>query len=203
MAEELQALLDRIQSDGVGRANEMADAIVSKAEKTAAAKIAEAERRCAEMRKEAEADAEVFRHRSEQAVKQAARDVVIDVGQSVQQTLERVLLKNVDDALDGDFLQKLLAQIVSAATSAEDAQGGIEVRVAPEQAEKLSAYARGKLAEAVRGGLAIAPDRDVRAGMRVMLAGGRVEHDFTDTAIMEAMSRILRPALAKLIFPQQ
>ncbi|NLB70002.1 MAG: hypothetical protein GX804_10055 [Lentisphaerae bacterium] len=200
MAKELQSLLEKIQSDGVEKANEKASAIIAEAEKKAEAKISEAERRCAELREKADADAEVFRLRSEQAVKQAARDVVLGVSQSIQQTLERVLLENVRDNLQGDFLRDFLASAIRAFADSPDATGGMEIRVSPEQAEGLSDYARSKLAGAVKDGVVIAPDSDVQSGIRVMLADGRIEHDFTDKAIMDAMSRILRPALTEIIF---
>ena len=69
-----------------------------------------------------------------------------------------------------------------------------------DQAEALSEYARARLADEVGKGLKIAPDSDVTAGVRVLLDGGRVEHDFTDEAVMEALSRVVRPSLAKLAF---
>jgi hypothetical protein len=34
----------------------------------------------------------------------------------------------------------------------------------------------------------------------VLLAGGRVEHDFTDAAIQAAMSRLMSPALTTMVF---
>lgn len=203
MAEELQSLLEKIQSDGVEKANKKAESILKDAEKAAEGKLAAAEKQCAEFREKAQTDAEVFRQRSEQAVKQAARDVVLGVGQSVQQTLERVLLKDVSDNLKGDFLQNFLASVVKSFAESPDSAGGMEVLVAPDQAKALSEYARTKLADAVKGGLKITADGDVKSGIRVMLADGRVEHDFTDKAIMAAMSRSLRPALTELIFPQQ
>ena len=202
MAEELQSLLEKIQSDGVDKANMKAESILKDAEKAAEGKLAAAEKQCAELREKTEADAEVFRQRSEQAVKQAARDVVLGVGQAVQQTMERVLLKDVSDKLKGDFLQDFLGSAVKAFAESPDAAGGMEVLVAPDQAKALAEYARAKLAGAVKVGLKITADSDVKSGIRVMLADGRVEHDFTDKAIMVAMSRILRPALTKLIFPQ-
>jgi len=203
MAAELQSLLDKIQSEGVEKANEKAKSILEKAEKEAAATLASAEKKSADLHANAEADAAVLRERAEQAVRQAARDIVIGVGQSIQQTLERVLLKNLDEALSGDFLQTFLEKIVKAVASQPDAAGGIEVLVPREQADKLAAFAAQNLTGAVAGGLKIAPATDVKAGIRVMTAGGRIEHDFTNEAIMAAMSKLMSPALTKMIFDKQ
>lgn len=200
MAAELQSLLDKIQSEGVEKANQKAKSIIENAEKTAAGKIAAAEKKCAELHAKAESDAAVLRERSEQAVRQAARDILIEVGQSIQQTLDRVLLKNLGETLTDDFLETFLAQIVKTMATQPDAAGGIEILVPREQADKLASFAAQKLAGAVAGGLTISPSNDVRAGIRVMTAGGRIEHDFTDEAIMAAMSKLMSPALTKMIF---
>ena len=195
MAEELQSLLDRIQSEGVAKAEARAAEIVAEAEKKAAGIVAEAEKRAAEIRAAAEADAATLQSRAEQSLQQAARDVRLQVGAAIQDTLERVLLKDVRAALaDPAFLQRYVEM------AAKSVGGAAELRVPEDQAEALSEYARSRLADEVGKGLKIAPDSDVTAGVRVLLDGGRVEHDFTDEAVMEALSRVVRPSLAKLAF---
>ena len=184
MAEELQSLLDRIQSEGV-----------AKAETRAAEIVAAAEKRAAELRSAAETDAATLQSRAEQSLQQAARDVRLQVGAAIQETLERVLLRDVRAALaDPAFLQRYVE------LAAKSAGGAAELRVPEDQAAALADYARSRLADEVAKGLRIAPDSDVAAGIRVLLDGGRVEHDFTDEAVMEALSRVVRPSLAKLAF---
>lgn len=200
MASELQSLLEKIQTEGVEKAEAQAASIVAAAEQTAAEKVAAAERAAAALLQQAEAEAAVLQVRAEQAVRQAARDVVLGVGQSVRETLERVLLGEVRAALSGDFLTSFLEALVRGFASSPEVVGGIEVLVAPEQVERLVAFAQQRLTDAVKGGLKISPNRDVQAGIRVMLSGGRIEHDFTDEAIEAAMSQMMRPALTKMVF---
>ncbi len=195
MAEELQSLLDRIQSEGVAKAETRAAEIVAEAEKKAASIVAEAERKAAEIRSAAEADAATLQARAEQSLQQAARDVRLQVGAAIQETLERVLLKDVRAALaDPAFLQRYVE------LAAKSAGGAAEMRVPEDQAAALADYARSRLVDEVSKGLKIAPDSDVAAGIRVLLDDGRVEHDFTDEAVMEALSRVVRPSLAQLAF---
>ena len=99
MAEELQSLLDRIQSEGVAKAEARAAEIVAEAEKKAADLVAGAEKKAAGLRAAAEADAATLQSRAEQSLQQAARDVRLQVGAAIQETLERVLLKDVRAAL--------------------------------------------------------------------------------------------------------
>ena len=197
MAEELQSLLDRIQAEGVDKAKAEAARIVEEAERKAADVVAEAGRKAADLRAKAEEEARVLQARSEQSLRQAARDVVLEVGENVRQTLERVLRKDVDAALaDPAFLQKYVERVAASAAG----EGPAELHVSPADAEKLAEYARARLAAGAADGIRIAPDSDVSAGVRVLVRDGRVEHDFTDEAVMEALSRVVRPSLAKLAF---
>ena len=186
MSEELQSLLDRIQADGVAKAEARAADIVSAAEKKAAERLAKAE-----------ADAATFERRAGESLRQAARDVVRSVRENVQETCERLLRADVKAALSGDALAAVV-ETVAKASAAEDA--GAELRVPPAEAEKVAAHAKARLAAELAKGLKIAPDADVAAGVRVLVKNGRVEHDFTAEAVVEALSRVVRPELAKAAF---
>lgn len=199
MSEELQSLLDRIQRDGVAKAEARAAEIVSAAEQKASGIVAEAEKKAAEIRAAAEADAETSARRSAESLRQAARDVVRTVRENVQETCERLLREDVRAALSGDALAAVVEAVAKAAV-AEDA--GAELRVPPAEAEKVVAHAKARLAAELAKGLRIAPDSDVAAGVRVLVENGRVEHDFTDAAIVEALARVVRPELARTAFGQ-
>ena len=195
MAEELQSLLDKIQSEGVDKANARAAEIVAEAEKKAAAIRAETEKAAAAVRAAAEADAATLQARAEQSLKQAARDVRLEVGQAIEETLVRLLARDVKDTLsDPAFLPRYVELVAKAAAE------GAELRVPEDEAAALAEHLRARLAAEAAKGVRIAPDRDVAAGVRVLLEGGRVEHDFTDAAVVEALSRVVRPSLAKLAF---
>ena len=200
MPADLQSLLERIQAEGVEKANTQAATIIIEAEKMAAKKIAEAEKKQQELQAQAKAEAAVLQERTEQAIQQAARDVAIQVGQSIQQTLERVLLQKINETLSGDFLQTFLDNVIKAVAANPEAQEGMHAFVAEDQAKQLAEYAASSLSQAVAGGLSIAPSKDVKAGIRVIIADGRIEHDFTNEAIMTAMSKMMSPTLAKMVF---
>jgi V/A-type H+-transporting ATPase subunit E len=191
--------LDKIQNEGIAKADAEAARILEEARKKAAGIVAEAEKKQAAARAQSEVDAKLFQQRAEQAVRQAARDVVLGVSEAVDQTLRRVLLAKTTAALSPEFLQTFVADVVRAyAASAEGGQG-IEILASPEQADKLSDYLLKSIQDSAAVGLKVRPDRDVTAGFRVSLAGGRIEHDFSAQAIQAAMARLLRPALAKLL----
>jgi V/A-type H+-transporting ATPase subunit E len=42
-------------------------------------------------------------------------------------------------------------------------------------------------------------DKGVKFGFRVKLDGGKVSHEFTEAAMAESLSALLRPQLAKIV----
>ena len=195
MAEELQALLDRIQTEGVAKAETEAARIVEEAKKKAADLVAKARAEESAAKERIAAESAQFQERAEANIRQAARDVVLGVEKSVRDTLDRLLLAKVTDALDTDTVHRLVMEVVPQFAKAGDA--AVEL-----PAEKVAALRDALLAElqgAAAKGVEIRAEDDLAAGFRVSLAGGRVEYDFSAAAIREEMSRILRPELAKLL----
>ena len=191
MAEELQQLLEKIQRDGVDTANAEAAAIVAKAKADAEAlakKAAEDAKAAAEKGK---ADAEAYAERARETIRQAARDTVLEVKEDVTRLLTNLLAKDVKEALAADAVA-LAGEAVKSLVSAE---GDAEVAGAAKFAEAL----RAQLAADAKGGVKVVEDETTGTGFTVKLDGGRVEHDFTDAAIAEALAGRLRPDLAALL----
>lgn len=199
MSTELQSLLDKIQSEGVAKAEAEANRILEEARKKAAAIVAEAETQRTASQARAETEAQQFQQRAEQSVRQAARDAVLGVREAVEQMLRRILLSGVTQALAPDVMKTLVIEAVRAYIATSSGGEHAAVKVPPDQAGALREAVLQEVREAAAKGLEIRPDRDVRAGFRVSLAEGRIEHDFTAEAIQDAMARLLRPALAELL----
>ena len=194
MAEELQQLLEKIQHDGVEKANAEAAAILAKAKADAAAILKDAEDRAAACRTQAESDAKAYAERAGKTVSQAARDTVLEVRDAVTRLLEKLLAKDVSAAL---------ADATAAATLARGVLIGLALPAGT--AADVSAGARladtlkAQLAADATQGVKIVLDESVGAGFSVRLDGGRVEHDFSEAAIAAALAKRLRPDLAKLV----
>ncbi len=199
MAAELQSLLDRIQTEGIAKADAEAKRILEEARAKAGAIVAEAEEQRLSFRAQAEAEARQFQQRAEQAVRQAARDVVLGVTSSIEQALHRVLFAKVSEALTPDFLATLIADVIRTYAQSPDAGGGLQLVLKPEQTEKLAAVVLQGVQDDAKQNVQIRSDNGITAGFRVLLANGRIEHDFSATAVQSAMSHLLRPELSKLL----
>ena len=190
MAEELQQLLEKIQRDGVDKANAEAQSIVDKAKKEAQSIVDKAKEEAAAATAKAEADAKAFGERANTTIKQAARDTVLEVRESVNRFFERLLAQDVKVAL-ADNAAALAADAVKALAAGADAQVAANAQLA----EAL----RAQFAAGAAKGVTVVTDESVGTGFSVRLDGGRVEHDFSEKAITAALAKRLRPDLAKLV----
>ena len=190
MAEELQQLLEKIQHDGVEKANAEAATILAKAKADAAAILKDAESKAAALRAQAETDAKAFEERAQKTISQSARDTVLEVKDAIGRMLEKLLAKDVAAALaDPSEAAKLALAAVNELGSNADVAAG----------EKLAAALKAQLAADAKAGVKVVLDESVGTGFSIRLDSGRVEHDFSESAIVAALAKRLRPDLAKLV----
>ena len=190
MAEELQQLLEKIQRDGVDKANAEAAAIVAKAKAEADALVKKAKEDAAAAEAKGKADAEAYAARAKETISQAARDTVLKVKEDVTKLLTQLLAQNVSAALATEAVPLAAAAVKELVTGS-----CAEVTASAKLVDAL----RAQLAAQAQGGVKVVADETTGAGFTVKLDNGRVEHDFTDAAIAGALAQRLRADLAALL----
>ena len=188
MSEDLQGLLERINRDGVEKAQREADEIVAAAKKKAADIVKAANEEAARAKSDAEKAAKDYSARAAETVREAARDTVLSVQAAVTSLLEKLLSKDVAAALsDGRTASAIVADVV------RDFAVKGEIACGPELAKTLAA----QLAQ--EGGFTVVTDETLGAGFSVRLDGGRIEHAFTADVVADELAKHLRPDLAALM----
>ena len=184
--EDLQGLLEKINRDGVEKADAEAKKIIEAAQAKADALIKDALAKAAQSKADAEKAAAAYSERAAETIRQAARDIVIGVKDSVTALLESLLAKDVEKAL-GDSAAQIAADAIKGLT------GSGEIACGP----KLAAALKAQLA--ANGNIKVTTDEALGAGFTVKTDGGRVEHDFTPETISAELAKRLRPDLAALL----
>lgn len=196
MAEELQSLLERIQSDTVEKAGKQAEEIVAKAREKAAGLVKDAEEKARQTLTQADTDAQAFAERSRKTLEQAARDLLITVGSGVESLFARMVRDSVDQAMSGDVIAGLLGKLCEAGMKNES----LVVSVSEEDKAAVVKYFNAQFADAVKNGkVMIQTDNEIIKGFTVGVKGQDVYTDFTDEAIAEALMKFLRPQLAEIV----
>lgn len=188
MSEDLQSLLEKINRDGVEKAQREADRIVADARARAAAIVKEASATAAAEKAAAEKAAADYAERARTTIAQAERDTVLKVRDAVTALLENILAKDVDRALADE---KTVAGL--AAEAVRGLVGPVEVAAPAKLAKALKAQL------AACGNVTVVLDETSGSGFSVRVDGGRVEHAFTADVIAGELARRLRPDLAALL----
>ena len=188
MSEDLQSLLEKINRDGVEKANAAAEAILADAKAKAAEIVKNANAEAASAKAAAEKAAADYASRAAETVSQAARDTIRKIEASVTAMLTNLLAKDVDKALaDEKNVAALALEAVKGLVGKADV--AVPAKLAPALKAQLAA----------RPELTVVTDDSLGTGFSVRVDGGRVEHAFTGEVIAEELAKRLRPDLAKLV----
>lgn len=176
---QIKDLISSIKKDGIESANAQADEILTDAKKRSEAILAESKAEAERMVEDARAEIEVFRSSAQLSAEQGKRDAVLAFRQEIQAQLSQILAGKVRQALDAQTMARLLA----AAVGEEDPSGYVA------EVEEVSDALRQELAEQIRAGLEIRPNKKLRGGFRLAAKDGSGYLDCSD----EELTRLLRP----------
>ena len=193
MAEDLQALMERIQKDAVEKAELAAADIISKAKDKAAEIVRAAEDEAKAKLENADKEAQAFTERSERTLEQSARDLLLSVGADPVKMILDLLSLQIDKSLDESTVKNMLLTVAKSYTS------DIEINFSEADAKALTSFVMGEFAKQLKAVVKVESDKGVKFGFRVKLDGGKVSHEFTEQAMAESLSALLRPQLAKIV----
>ncbi len=200
MPEELQHLIERIQREAVDTGEQQATQIVAKAKEQAAALVRNAEAQAAAHLEKAEQESQQFTERSLQTLRQASRDLLISVGQGVENILGRLAVEAAQEALTIGTVQQMLVKLADAYVGRSDRDRRIEVLLNPAEQAQLVAFFKDRYHDALQGGIEIRGDERVLKGFKVSFDAGHLTHNFTQEAVAEALANFLRPHLADIVY---
>ncbi len=198
MAEELQHLIDRIQREAVDTGEQQAARIVAQARDKAAAIVKDAETQAATLIEKAKIDAQQFTLRGQQALAQAARDLLITVGAGVEKIFSKLVSDAVDEAMDAATLQSMLEKIVDHYLAGS--AGAVDVWLNEADRSAISQLFQRRFAAELAKGLTVTVDPRTAKGFKIRLRDKHIEHDFSREAIADSVSAFLRPALAETVY---
>lgn len=199
MAEDLQHLIDKIQSEAITKTESQAAEIQSKAKERAAAIVKEAEQQAADLVAKAEKDAEQYTQRSIRTLEQVSRDLLISVGQGVENILSDLVGESLDEAMSIEVIQEMLGRMAESYISRGGKERRMDVLVSPEDQQKLIQYYSEQYRKKLGDSIEIHPDKSITKGFRVSFKDEHAHHDFSKEAIAEALSKFLRPHLSEII----
>ena len=185
MSEELNSLLEKIHDRGVKKIEAERNNVISAAQQEALAIISTAHNEAAKIRLAAEKDADAMKKRAKNAIRQAARDILLDLRSELKRRLEAITRKRLDDALSADFMADLIADIVNVVMLDPDKSnaGALQIMISPAKCEDVVQKLTASIGNDLVSQISIFPNSAAGRGLKISVDGDQVFFDLSDTAL--------------------
>ena len=201
MENKLQELTGKIYEEGIARAKEEADKIISEAKKEADELRNKATKEAKLILDKAENEASELRKNVESEVKLSARQAISTIK---QQITELITAKTIDESLkeafkDKDFIKKIIETTIKNWNPGKDAYD-LQLLLPEEDEKTLGEYFTKKEKDLLTGSLDIKLDSHMKSGFKIGPKDGRFLISFTDEDFENFFKTYLRPRTTHLLY---
>ena len=198
MDTQVEELIDRIKKDGVDAAENSASEIISQAEKKAEKIISNAKAEAEKILKQAKEENARMEKASEDAIKQAGRNLLLAFRDSITKELSALVSDEVSKTYSKDMLSKLIPEVIkewAKNTSAEDVSVLLNEKDLADVESGLKAALKAEIAK----GLTLKADNSISNGFRIGVKDGAAFYDYSAEAVAELFSAYLNPKVSALM----
>ncbi len=195
---QLQELIDQIKKDGVEVAETEAKSIVDSAKAEAEKIIADAKAQADKILNDAKVENERMVKSSDDAIRQAGRNLLISFRESVTRELNAIVGETVDSVYSADSLTQLVVNVVESWANKPDVED-IEVILNSNDVQLLEKTALSSLKEKISKGVTLKANDNFDGGFRIAVNNGGAYYDYSTEAVVDMMSNYLSPKVVKLL----
>ena len=198
MEVQLQELIEQIKKDGVAVAETEAKDIVDAAKADAEKIIAEAQVQADKIIAEAKAETEKMTKSSEDAIRQAGRNLLISFRESVTRELKTIISENVNTIYSSDELAGLIINIIECWANKPDAED-ITVIMNSQDINRFEDNILESLKEKMLNGITLKANDNFDGGFRIAVNNGTAYYDYSAEAVVDMLSNYLSPKVTELL----
>lgn len=195
---QLQELIDKIKKDGVASAESTSAQIIEEANKKAEAIINDAKVQAESIIKDAKAETARLEKASEDAIKQAGRNLLISFRDGITSELSKIIEAETTSAYSKELLEKLIPETVKAWAEKADVNN-LSVLLSEKDLSALEGGLKAALKDQISKGLEIKPDKTLTNGFRVGLKDGSAFYDYSAESVAELFAAYLNPKVAAIL----
>ena len=195
---QLQELIDQIKKDGVEAAEDEAKAILENAKAEAERIVADAKAEADKILLSAKTENERMVKSSEDAIRQAGRNLLISFRESVAKELQAVAGENVAAAFSSERMADLIIKVVEEWAKKPDAED-VSVILNGEDLKAMEENLLSGLKLKMLSGVTIKENNNFDSGFRIAVNGGKAYYDYSAEAVVQMMSGYLTPKVTALL----
>jgi len=198
MEVQLQELIEQIKKEGVAAAEAEAAAIIEAAKAEAEKIVADANARADKFMADAKAENDRMTKASEDAIRQAGRNLLISFRESVARELEAVTSEKVNEVYSSGDVAALIVSVVENFANKPDADD-ITVLLNTGDLKKLEESLLAALKEKMLKGITLKANDNFDGGFRIAVKDGSAYYDFSAEAVVDMISNYLSPRVTELM----
>ena len=195
---QLQELIDQIKKDGVDTAEAEAKTIINAAELKAEKIVADAKAQAEKILQTAKSETEKMTKSSEDAIRQAGRNLLISFRESVTKEVNAILNDNVNAVYSSKAFAELIVNVISCWANTPNAED-ISVVLNSADLNKLEETILAALKEKMLKGVTLKANDNFDGGFRIAVNNGSAYYDYSAEAVVDMLSNYLSPKVTKLL----
>ncbi|MBR5809484.1 MAG: V-type ATP synthase subunit E [Clostridia bacterium] len=195
---QLQELIDQIKKDGVEAAETEAAALLDAAKSQADKIVADAKKQADKILADAKSENERMLKSTEDAIKQAGRNLLISFRESVARELESVLNENVTAVYSSEALSQIIIKVIEQWAENQETDD-ITVVLNSKDLLLLEETIISGTKDRIKKGVTLKTSDNLDGGFRISLNNGNVYYDYSQETVVEMLSKYLSPKITKLM----
>ncbi len=195
---QLQELIDQIKKDGVEAAEAEAASIIEAARAEAEKIVADAKAEADRLIAGAQSENERLVRSSEDAIRQAGRNLLISFRESITRELNAILYENVRAVYSSEDFAQLLLSVIEGFSSRPEADS-ISVILNGESLKQLEDTVLAELRKKMLSGVTLKASDSFDGGFRISTNNGNAYYDYSSEAVVEMLSNYLSPKVTELL----
>jgi len=196
MEVQLKELIEKIKNDGVKDAEQKAAEIIKSADAKAEDIVAKARKEAALIVARAKEDALKSEQSGRESLKQAGRDLVLNLQSRITDLFNLIIKNEVAGAMDDKVLAETIVKLIS---SWKGDISDLQVLLSEKDYKNVENVLRSKLADQIKKGFEVKASSRLDAGFLVSVKDGSAYHNFSAEGIAEVLSEYLNPRISALL----
>lgn len=197
MAEEIKNLIEKIQQEGIQAAESKAKEIEAKARLEAEELIKKARSEAEKIIAQAKEEALKTEESTKTLLKQAGRDLMLNLRTQINALLDKLILSAAREALKLQDTIKIIASLIK--NYHEQDKENIVVTVNKADLDQIEEGLFSELGREAKKGIALKGKDDISTGFLISFDAGKSHFDFTDQAMAEYIGSYLKPKLKEIL----
>ncbi len=195
---QLQELIDQIKKDGVEAAESEAEAILNSAKAEAEKIVSDARAEADKIIASAKTENERMVKSSEDAIRQAGRNLLISFRESVARELGVIIGENVDAVYSSAAFAELIVSAVEGWAGKPDAED-VSLILNSDDLSRLEKTILAALKEKMVTGVTLKANDNFDGGFRIAVNNGSAYYDYSAESVVDMLSNYLSPRVTQLL----